>query len=118
MDTRKRLLSTDLQILLRGRYEQSHGIFDHAAAEEDHFALVRHNWSEDTITASRLRERMESYLDATIHKHFGLSFTEFIDQPTYVCDLMIEVISVRGPRQDEELKKALDAFKENDKGRK
>lgn len=111
----KRFVSTDVQILMRERYEQAHGIYDHRAAEGDHFALVRHHWCEDTIIASRLRERMEAFVDARIGTAFHLSFTEFLEQPPYVCDLMLEVMEKRAPIQDQELSALLTEFKRDGK---
>ena len=108
-------MSTDVQILLRERYEQSHGIYDHKAADGDHFALVRHHWCEDAIGASRLRERMESFLEARVGQNFHMSFQDFINQPPYVCDLMLEVLQTRAPAQEQELQNVLDEFK--DKGK-
>ena len=115
----KRFVSTDVQILLRERYEQAHGIYDHKAAGNDHFALVRHHWCEDAIGASRLRERMESFIEARVGhpSHFNMSFTEFINQPPYVCDLMLEVLQTRAPAQEQELQDALDEFKNKNRQR-
>jgi hypothetical protein len=107
----KRFVSTDVQILLRERYEQAHGIYDHKAAENDHFALVRYHWCEDAIGSSRLRERMESFIDARVGQNFNTSFPEFLNQPSYVCDLMLEVLNARAPAQEQELKDVLDEFK-------
>lgn len=108
----KRFVSTDVQILFRERYEQAHGIYDHKAATNDHFALVRHHWCEDVIGASRLRERMESFLEAKVGAptNFNMSFQEFLEQPTYVCDLMLEVLEKRAPAQEAELKDAINEF--------
>lgn len=97
----KRFVSTDVQILLRERYEQAHGIYHHQGAKDDHFALVRHHWCEDSISSSRLRERMEAFLDLGVGKHFNMSWNEFIDQPTYVCDLQLEILEKRAPVNNE-----------------
>lgn len=97
---------------MRERYEQAYGIFDHKAVRDDHFALVRHHWCEDTIVASRLRERMEAYLEARIGQNFHLSLTEFLDQPSYVCDLMLEIIEKRAPAQEQELQDVINEFKD------
>ncbi|BAW19228.1 hypothetical protein [Ralstonia phage RP31] len=106
----KRFVSTDVQILLRERYEQAYGIYNHQGVN-DHFALVRHHWCEDTIVASRLRERMEAYLDARIGQHFHLSWTDFINQPTYVCDLMLEILDKRTPAQNQEIEALMNEIK-------
>lgn len=106
-----------MQILLRERYEMAHGIYDHKAAVNDHFALVRHHWCEDTIVASRLRERMEAFTDLRVGHYFHVSFTEFLNQPSYVCDLMLEILEKRAPAQEQELQDVLDEFKKT-KGKK
>lgn len=90
----RRLTSTDLQIVLRERYEQSHGIYDHNAST-DPLALVLMHWEEDAITSSTLRARMETFMDNRVGERFRLSFTEFLELPSYVCDLMIEVCTKR-----------------------
>lgn len=100
-----------MQILMRERYEQSHGIYDHRAATDDHFALVRHHWCEDAIVASRLRERLEAFADLKIGTAFHMSFTEFINQPPYMCDLMLEIMEKRAPEQAQELHDLLQDMK-------
>lgn len=109
----KRFVSTDVQILLRERYEQAYGIYNHKGAANDHFALVRHHWCEDTIVASRLRERMEAFLDFRIGQSFNMSFNDFINQPSYVCDLMIEIMEKRAPAQTQEVEALLNEFKKS-----
>jgi hypothetical protein len=113
----KRFNSTDLQILLRERYERSHGIYDHQNAN-DHFALVRHHWCEDTIIASRLRERMEAFVEKRVGHYFNISFTEFLEQPPYVCDLQLEVLSQMAPGQTKEIQDLLDEFSKNNSSKK
>ena len=105
----RRLTSVETQIVLRERYETAHSIYNHTDAN-DHFALVRHHWSEDTIVASRLRERMESFKELRIGKYFDISFPEFLKQPTYMCDLMIEVIK-EAPEENKELHDLLNEMK-------
>lgn len=88
----KRLVSTSAQIVLRASYETAYGIYNHDSAEGDHpLALVMHNWAEDNIVGGRLRERMEAFARNGVGKHFHMSFEEFINQPPYVCDMMLEV---------------------------
>ena len=41
--------------------------------------------------ALRLRERMEAFAEHGTGKWFSISFKEFIDMPTYVCDMMLEI---------------------------
>lgn len=105
----RRLTSIETQIVLRERYETAHGIYNHANAD-DHFALIKHHWAEDTIVASRLRERMEAFITARVGKHFDMSFKEFLEYPPYVCDLMLEVIKDL-PEQNKELMDLLEGMK-------
>lgn len=86
----KGLKSTDAQLLLRDSYETLYGIYNHAGAEGlDPLALVMMNPSENTVLRGPLRVRMKEYIDKGIQKYFGMSFDKFIDQPTYVIELML-----------------------------
>lgn len=88
----KRLISTSAQIILRQKYETAFGIYDHAGPDGEHpLALVMHNWSEDNVSYGRLRERLEAFAEHSVGKWFSISFKEFIDMPTYVCDMMLEI---------------------------
>lgn len=111
----RRFKSSEVQIVLRERYEMSHGIYDHAKAKDDHFALVRQHWCEDTIGASRLRERLEAFLDTRAGQQLNMSFTEFINQPSYVCDLQLEILEKRLPAQHAELGALLEEMKSGKK---
>ena len=76
-----------------------------------------HHWSEDAISASRLRERMDAFLDLRVGTAFNMSFTDFLNQPPYLCDMMLEVLEKRAPAQEAELQNVLDQFREG-KGKK
>jgi hypothetical protein len=110
-----RLVSTDAQLLLRDRYETSYGIFNHEVkgkeAGEHPFALILHNWNEDVITNGPLHERIEQYLEYQILKHFGLSVNEFLDNPTFMCDLYIKIASERNRKENTMTENALNQFK-------
>lgn len=80
--------------MLRERYEQSHGIYDHKAST-DPYALVLMQWSEDPITSSTLRDRMEAFLNHRVAERMNLSWTQFLELPTYMCDMILEVLSGR-----------------------
>lgn len=91
-----RLVSTDAQMVLRDRYETSFQIYNHSDKAGEHpFALIMMNWNEDVITNGTLHERMNQYIDRDIQKYFGLSFHEFIDQPTYVITMQLEIAEDR-----------------------
>lgn len=105
-----RLVSSNVQILLREAYEQAYGIYDHRNAKKDHLALVRFHASEDAITYSRLRERLEAFDDLKVGARLHMSFTEFISQPSYVCDLQLEVLATKTNPAEDEIRKALDSI--------
>ena len=85
-------MSTDAQMVLRDRYETSFQIYNHSLESSDHpFALIMMNWNEDSISQGSLHERMNQYIDYDIQKYFGLSFIEFIEQPTYVILMQLEI---------------------------
>lgn len=109
-----RLKSTDAQMVLRDQYETTYGIYNHAVPENDHpFALIMMNDSEDTVTHGALHDRMTQYLDCDIHKYFGLSFLEFIEQPTYVIVMQLELAQERIRKEapiTNALKKQLDGL--------
>ncbi len=100
--------------MLRERYEQAHGIYNHVGAKDDHFGLVKHHWAEDTISASRLRERLEAFIEFGAGRALNMSFTEFIDQPSYLCDLQLEILEKR-PNTNQELEDALNQLNKSKK---
>ena len=91
IDKLPRLVSSvDAQLVLRDQYEVTFGIYNHEQPSAEHpFALILQHWNEDTVTLGPLRGRMKQYIDAQIQKWFGLSFDQFIEQPTYVIELMV-----------------------------
>jgi hypothetical protein len=118
LERAKNMCSTDAQIALRDSYETSFGIYRHDAPNlDDPFALIRMHWSEDTVTGSRLHERMSEYLDADIGKFFNLSFNEYIDNPTYICDFMFQEARRRISREKPVIDALQDALAAGRKGR-
>lgn len=85
-------MSTDAKIITRKLYEDAYGIGENAQVPPDHpfFPILMHS-SEETASSSGLRERMEKFMELEIGKHFNLSFTEFLEQPSYECEMMFEV---------------------------
>lgn len=123
MKLSKRLPSTSAQIILRERYEDAFGVYNHKGQEGTHpLALVMHNWSEDNVTGGRLRERMEAFAENGVAKHFNISFHEFIQQPTYVCDMMLDVSEAMNQRdvnspEAAELKRLAESMKNTQPGK-
>lgn len=111
----KRLVSTNVQILLRESYEQAYGIYDHKNSKQDHLGLVRYHWCEDSIAGSRLRERLEAFIDRKVGQHLNLSFTQFLEQPSYLCDLQLEVLEKKASETDPEMERLLKEYSEQNK---
>lgn len=87
-----RLESIDAQLVLRDRYEIDHQIYKHdVPGAENPCALVLKHWCEDTITKGELYERMRQFASVKIGEYFNLSFSEFLEQPSFVVEMMIEV---------------------------
>lgn len=118
IDRSPQMLSTDAQLVLRDRYETTYGIFNHNAPAADHpFALVLMHWNEDAITHGPLHERMNQYIDADIAKFFHLNFQEWIDQPTYVCNLQLDLARERLRKEAPQMEEALRALREGKQGK-
>lgn len=96
---RRRISSTDLQIVLRERYEQAHGIYDHKSSE-DPLALVLMHWSEDPISSSTLRDRFKAFLESRVGDRLKISFPEFLDMPTFMCDYFLELLATSKDEPD------------------
>lgn len=111
------MLSSDAQIVLRDCYETTYGIYNHNLPQADHpFALVLMHWNEDPITNGSLHERMNQYIDAEIHRFFHLSFQEWIDQATYVCNLQLDIAKERLRKEGPHLEAAMAALRNAGKG--
>lgn len=103
--------SIDAQLVLRDQYDIKYGIYDHSMPGAEHpFQLMLHNWVEDTFRDGELHERFQRYLDHDVYKYTGMSFEQFIEQPTHVCLMMFEGIQRKIAKQAPEVKKALDAL--------
>jgi len=113
IDQSPRLKSTDAQIVLRDRYETYFGVYNHSAQPAHPFGLISMNWTEDNVTGGPLSERMHQFVDYRIGEYFKVSFDEFIDRPTWQCDLMIKTASEFMRREKPIIDKALDQMKAN-----
>jgi hypothetical protein len=83
--------STDVQLLLRDRYETTYGIYNHdVPANDRQLALVGMHLKEDTYRHSLLHERIRMFGVNEVHKHYGLNLKEFLELPTDVCSLILE----------------------------
>lgn len=84
-----RMKSTDVQLLLLDRYEHLHGLHDFEG-DPNPFDPILMNEGEDWVRGGAIDERMDQYIKKGIKDLFGLSFNEFIDQPTYRVHLMLK----------------------------
>ena len=85
------LCPSDVEILLRDRYETIYGIHDHSnEINERPLALVAMHWCEDASTDSALYERIKLFFGRYVHKHSGLSLAEFLELPSDISRLVLE----------------------------
>ena len=88
------MTSTSARLFLLDRYEQIFKIRNHDDPTDSHpYGPILMNDCEDAITNGAVHERMKEYKSKRINEHFGLSFTEFIDQPTYRVVEMLKLAS-------------------------
>ena len=87
-----KLKAVAAQILLLDRYETIYGIYNHDHEDPARpWALVAMHEAEDVVSGSQLHERMEQFVEKEVHKWFGISWLEFIEQPTDACIKMLEI---------------------------
>lgn len=87
-----RMVSTDARLFLLDRYEQVFNIRNHEDPTDQHpYGPIRMNDCEDWVEGGAVYERMKEFKHKRIHEHFGVSFQEFIDQPTYRCNQMLKL---------------------------
>lgn len=58
------------------------------------------HWAEDSISSSTLRERFEAFLDYRIGSVCNISWPDFLKQPSWMNDWIIEVLKNRKPEDD------------------
>ena len=113
-----KLSSTDAQIVLRDRYETDFGIYNHGHPDAGHpFEMVLKHWSEDCVTGGALPERMKQFVDCDIGKFFNISFTEFIELPSFVIMDMIKVAEDKIARNQPTIDRALESLETSAKKR-
>lgn len=91
----KRLCSTDLQIVLRTRYEEHFGIVNHTAVANDPsqkaFSLVMLNESEDIYGYDIQRDRAMKFATYRVPHYFHIGYDGFIQLPKPTCDMIFEL---------------------------
>lgn len=94
------MTSTSARLFLLDRYEQIFGIRNHDDPTESHpYGPILMNDCEDVVTNGAVHERMKEYKARRIHEYFGLSFTEFIDQPTYRVVEMLKLAAISNKKE-------------------
>jgi hypothetical protein len=91
-----KLISSDATLLLMEAYETTYGIHNHSSGDvERPLAAVAMHPPENALVGSTLYGRIEQFAEFGVAKHFGLSFSEFLDLPPYVAGRILEVSSAR-----------------------
>lgn len=91
LDHAPRLSAPDAQLVLMERYETHYRIFNHDVDTSNPLSLVSLHSGEDVCVGSMLYHRIEQFRDREVHKHFGLSFIEFMELPRDICAKILEV---------------------------
>lgn len=78
----------DARIVMQDQYEQRYGIFNHRASKDRPLASVAMHPCEDSLQNSLLYEACEEYASLNYRETWGLSLTEFLNQPRYVVEMM------------------------------
>jgi len=94
--------STSVRLFLLDRYEQTFGIRNHDDPTDAHpYGPILMNECEDVFTDGAVHERMKEYKSKRIFDHFGLSFTEFIDQPTHRVIQMLKLAATSQKKEQQ-----------------
>lgn len=99
-------------MLLLDRYETTYGIYNHEDVGAHPFAAILMHWNQDVIIEGGLHERMKEFVSLEVGKAFNISFAEFIDQPTYVCELMLRTVKDKIRKDAPEIEAAWKALQE------
>jgi hypothetical protein len=89
------------ELLLREAYDITYGIFDHVKQAQIEkkstdvrikrpLALVEFHPAEDTSGASRFKEAALMFAKLKIHERWGISFLEYLENPHYLNQLLID----------------------------
>jgi hypothetical protein len=105
-----KLGSIHAQMLLLDRYETTYQIYNHEDAGAHPFGAILMHWNQDTITEGGLHERMREFAALEVGKTFNISFPDFLDQPTYVCELMLKTVRDKIRKDAPELEAAIKAL--------
>lgn len=112
IETVPKMGSIHARMVLNDRYEKTYQIYDHDDPGAAPFAPILMHWNQDTITEGGLHERMKEFMGLDVAKYFNISFPEFLDQPTYVCELMLKTVRDKIRKDAPEIEKAWNALQE------
>lgn len=103
LETLPKMAAVSAQQLKLERYETLFGIHDHSMNDdfEHPFSVVELHPAEDTLTHSRLFERIQQYHEREINKYWSLSLIEFLNLPTFV---VLHLLELSFTKQREEFK--------------
>lgn len=91
-------------------YDETYGIAYHNE-DSNPSSLFARKSAEDTFYNNGLYERMEEFTLRKVGTYFNISFDAFLQQPSYVCDMMIEVASQRCKEDADVAENAANQFK-------
>lgn len=98
LHTKKPMTNTDAQLWRTTRYEQLFGLYDHVNDHDDRSiaTVALHPGEQYWDENSPHFERMLHYLKMKIKDRFGLSFSEYLEYPRHIQELMNKAIEVYG----------------------
>lgn len=103
---------TAAEIITLSCYQTEYGIFDHQRASRHRpLALVAMHPKEDVVEGGPLFTHIRKYYHHQVHKHFGLSLSEFLELPPYVAEFLYEIARAEVTQEESRhrsLKKQLD----------
>lgn len=89
--------SIGVDMTLRTIYQSGYGIFNHheyQASNEKHVGalkLVGFHAKEDLVNMNRRQNFKRRFADSGVAKYFNISYSEFLQYPTFECDDMINI---------------------------
>lgn len=94
-----KLTPVQARLLLNEAYDETYGIaiHDETSSPSSLFCMKP---AQDTYYCNGLYERLEKFAERRIGEHFKISFTEFINQPTYLCEMMLDVASILNSKEN------------------
>ena len=89
-DVQKSLVSTDVSLLMRLRFEKAYGVFSYEGVGDLDLGVVRMNEAERVLRDDPLPARLREFIELGVATKLNISFVEYMEQPRWVCEMMIE----------------------------